>query len=57
MMRTAIAFSVAVLAALAFAPAAAATAPGHNGRIVFASIRTGSYEPTRSARREVGCGS
>ena len=44
MMRTAIAFSVAVLAALAFAPAAAATAPGHNGRIVFASIRSGSYQ-------------
>ena len=44
MTRRLTAISVAVLAALATAPAALATAPGHNGRIVFSSIRTGSYQ-------------
>jgi Tol biopolymer transport system component len=44
MMRTLTAGVVATLAALAFASAALATAPGQNGRIVLASIRTGSYQ-------------
>jgi len=44
MLRKLTTASAAVLAVLVLAPAASATAPGHNGRIVFASIRTGSYQ-------------
>jgi len=44
MNRRFLAFPVAVLAALVLAPAAVATAPGHNGKIVFSSSRTGTYQ-------------
>ena len=44
MTRTFGAVPLMLLAALVLAPAAAATAPGHSGRIVYSSIRTGSYQ-------------
>ena len=44
MTRTFGAVPLVLLAALVLAPAAAATAPGHSGRIVYSSIRTGSYQ-------------
>lgn len=44
MVRKLLAAAVLVLAGLAFAPAAVATPPGQNGKIVFSSDATGSFQ-------------